>query len=195
MSIFSKFTHPRGDLSLKFDKESFDYNEELTGKLIINPKEDFQAESLCLEITPVEKTHTQHYESSNDVNMVMRALNSQIHITRDVAFEQPFRTQIPFKSMSYPFTQVELRVRGVVWVKGRHSLTCELVPKVNYPYIVECRREFGGCGWVSESSLSLISECPGCGLSLQRIWDAKAKALEEQARAVARSHKPMMRRR
>ncbi|MGQ9642091.1 MAG: hypothetical protein ACUVUF_08265 [Candidatus Bathycorpusculaceae bacterium] len=73
-------------------------------------------------------------------------------------------------------------MKAVATIQGRPDLTHEVKPVINFPYVIECVREYGGCGFTTQPLSEPINVCPRCGNNLEEVWNRK---YSEEAREAA----------
>ena len=96
-------------------------------------------------------------------------------------YEQPFRIAIPQYSKPDPFTELEVTVKGVATVHDRPDLTNEVKPAINFLYMTECPKQYGGCGFLTQPSVEPAKACPKCGNNLEEAWNQKYSDEAKQA--------------
>jgi hypothetical protein len=195
MGFFKRFTAPKAKIELKPDEAVYDYKQKMKGRIIVDPQEDIPTDGLRVEFEAHQKIKWRKgftsYSSSSSFETQKIPVSGPLSLQNGQHFEQPFEVQIPFYSRPDPYTEIELKAKGVAIVKDRPDLTHELKLGINFPYVIECSSQFGGCGFVTEPSEMSVSVCPKCGRNLEELWARKMKlrAAEAHARAQgARGH-------
>jgi len=199
--VFRRFSAPKAKMELKLDEVAYEYTDKLTGKIVIDPEEEISADEFKLEFSGSKKTKFKEKNSSRSssfeakpsyigVSLTSQTFHQQhgssssleaktIHIggsdtiQKGQHYEVPFKTEIPLYSKPDPFTEIEIKVKGVVATKGRPDLTHEVKPVINFPYIIECIQKYGGCGFTTPPLAEPVKVCPRCGNNLEALWNRK----------------------
>lgn len=188
MQIIKRLFPQKMRVNVKLEQESYDYDKNLTGRIIIRPLEDFSLEgiTLVMSATQIDKVYNTGY--NRDLEKVIVTIFGPENLQKDKEYIHEFNEKIPFRSREYPFTEVQTDMWGVINIKDRPSPYFSFIPRVrvNYPFVSKCKTDFGGCGWESEPSNELVSSCPKCGKNLQEIWKKYSESLLYQARSKPR---------
>ena len=178
MGFLKIFRAPKAKIELKLDKIVFEMRDGLTGRVVIEPQEDITVNELRLEFAGVRKIRWQSGSRGSlaidellSTNKISIGGSVFLHTGQD--YEQGFHVDIPPYSKSNHFvTEMDVKVKCVAVFEGRPDLTCELKPAINFPYIIECLVDYGGCEFVTPPSPQPAETCPKCGKNLRQIWDA-----------------------
>ncbi|MFW6117012.1 MAG: hypothetical protein ACOC6G_00320 [Thermoproteota archaeon] len=60
-------------------------------------------------------------------------------------------------------------------IHGKSDLKHEFKPTVNLPYVIECPKKYGGCGFITEPIMEPVKICPKCGYDLEEGINRKYK--------------------
>jgi len=173
LGLFKRLSAPKAKIELKLDEAVYDYKDKLSGRLTMDAQEEIPVNELRLEFDASKKVKMKGFSSSSSMGTRKIPVGSSINLQKGQHYEQPFQIDIPFYSKSDPFTEIEVKVKGVAAVQGRPDLTHEVRPGITFPYVIECLRQYGGCGFTTQPSLEPVRCCPQCGHSLEEIYDRK----------------------
>jgi hypothetical protein len=190
MGLFKKFSAPKANIELKLDEVAYDYKDKLTGRIVLDPQEDISVDEFRLEFDGSRKVKWKKGFSSLSTSSSLETrkipVGGPVKLAKGQHYEQPFQRDIPQYSKLDPFTELEVKVKGVAAVQGRPDLTHEVKPVINFPYIIECFRQYGGCGFITQPLSEPIKVCPKCGINLEEVWNRKysdeLRKSQEQAR-------------
>jgi hypothetical protein len=189
MGLFKKFSAPKAKMELKLDEVSYEYTDKLTGRITVDPEEEISVDEFRLEFGGNKKVKWKKgfssFSSSSSLETRKTTMAGATQLQKGQHYEQPFQIDIPLYSKPDPFTELEIKVKGVVATKGRPDLTNEVKPMINFPYVIECLRQYGGCGFITQPSSEPVKACPKCGNNLEEVWNRK---YSDEARAA--SHGP-----
>lgn len=187
MGLFKKFSAPKAKIELKLDEVSYDYKDKLTGRIVLDSQEDISVNEFRLEFGGSKKVKWKKgfssYSGTSSLETRKIPVGSPIKLQKGQHHEQPFQIDIPQYSRSDPFTELEVKVKGVATVQGRPDLTHEVKPVINFPYVIECLRHYGGCGFVTQPLSEPVKACPRCGNNLEEVWN---RQYSDEAREAAR---------
>jgi len=186
MGLFKKFSAPKAKIELKLDEVAYDYKDKLTGKIVLDPQEDISLNEFRLEFSGSKKVKWKKgfssFSSSSSLDTRKIPIGSSVNLQKGQHYEQPFQIDIPLYSKPDPFTENEIKVKAVATIQGRPDLTHEVKPVINFPYVIECIRAYGGCGFTTQPLSEPVKACPKCGNNLEEIWNRK---YSEEAREAA----------
>jgi hypothetical protein len=186
MGFFKKFSAPKAKTELKLDEVSYEYTDKLTGRIAVDPEEEIAVDEFRLEFGGNKKIKWKKgfssFSSSSSLETRKVTVAGPTKLQKGQHYEQPFQIDIPLYSKPDPFTELETKVKGVVATKGRPDLTHEVKPVINFPYVIECDRDYGGCGFITQPLSEPVKACPRCGNNLEEIWNRK---YSDEARATA----------
>jgi hypothetical protein len=174
---------PKVNLELRFDEAVYDYKDKMTGRIILDAQEDILVDEFRLEFDACKKVRGKNARHSFSLPLETRTIpigNSTI-LQKGQHYELPFQIQIPSYSKPDPYTEIEVKVKGVAAVTGRPDLTHEARPTINFPYVIECPKEHGGCGYTTRPLRRPVTACPKCGNNLEEIWDSKIRQQASRA--------------
>ncbi len=175
--MFKRLSAPKAKIELRLDEAVYDCKDKLSGRLILDPQEEISVDELRLEFEASKKVKWKKgfssFSTSSSLGTRRIPVGSSISLQKGQHYEQPFQIDIPFYSRSDPFTEIEVKVKGVVAVQGRPDLTNEVKPGIIFPYVIECLRQYGGCGFTTQPSPEPVRSCPQCGRNLEEIYDRK----------------------
>ena len=191
MGFFKKFSAPKAKIELKLNEVVYNSNDKMEGRIALDPQEDVEIDEFRVEFHAEEmikwRSGGSRFSTSNFLDEKKIPVGGSIKLQKGQHHEQPFQINIPFYKKEDPFTEIEIGVKGVAAVKGRPDLTHKIQPMINYPYIIKCLAEFGGCGYVTEPLSQPIETCPNCKRDLRDIWERKYKSMmEAEKRASSR---------
>jgi hypothetical protein len=177
MGFFKKFSAPKAKIELKLEEVSYDYTDKLTGRIAIDPEEEISVDEFRLEFGGNEKIKWKKgfssFSSSSSLETKKVTVAGSTKLQKGQHYEQPFQIDIPLYSKPDPFTELEIKVKGVVAAKGRPDLTNEVKPVINFPFVIECISEYGGCGFITQPLAEPVKACPKCGNNLEEVWNRK----------------------
>jgi hypothetical protein len=187
MGFFKKFSAPKAKIELKLNEVSYEYTDKLTGQIVLDPQEEISVDEFRLEFGGNEKIKWKKgfssFSSSSSLETRKIPVGGPVKLQKGQHHEQPFQIDIPLYSKPDPFTEVEVKVKGVAAAKGRPDLTHEVKPVINFPYVIECLRQYGGCGFITQPLAEPVKTCSGCGNNLEEVWNRK---YSDEARQAAR---------
>lgn len=187
MGLFKKFSAPKAKIELKLDEVAYDYKDKLTGRIVLDPEEDILVNEFRLEFQGSKKVKWKKgfssYSGTSSLDIRKIPIGGPVKLQRGQHHEHPFQINIPQYSRSDPFTELEVKVKGVAAVQGRPDLTHEVKPVINFPYVIECLRSYGGCGFVTQPLSEPVKACPRCGINLEEVWN---RQYSDEAREAAR---------
>jgi hypothetical protein len=177
MGFFKKFSAPKANIELKLNEVAYEYTDKLTGRIVLDPQEDISINEFRLEFGGNRKVKWKKgfssFNSSSSLETRKIPVGSPVQLTKGKHYEQPFQTDIPQYSRSDPFTELEVKVKGVATVQGRPDLTNEVKPVINFPYVIECLSQYGGCGFITQPLAEPVKACPKCGHNLEEVWNRR----------------------
>ena len=187
MGFFKKFSAPKAKTELRLDEVSYEYTDKLTGRITVDPEEEISVDEFRLEFGGNKKIKWKKgfssFSRSSSLETRKVTVAGPTKLQKGQHYEQPFQIDIPLYSKPDPFTELEIKVKGVVATKGRPDLTHEVKPVINFPYVIECIREYGGCGFMTQPLAEPVKACPRCGNNLEEVWNRK---YSDEAREAAR---------
>jgi len=185
MGFFKKFSAPKATIELKLDEVAYNYTDKLTGRIVIDPQEEMSVNEFRLEFGGNKKVKWKKgfssYSSSSSVETMKIPVSGPVKIQKGQHYEQPFQIDIPQYSIPDPFTELEIKVKGVATVQGRPDLTHEVKPVITFPYVIECDSDYGGCGFTTQPSAEPVKACPRCGNNLEEVWNRRYSDEARQA--------------
>ena len=177
MGLFKKFSAPKAKIELKLNEVAYNYTDKLTGRIVLDAQEDISVDEFRIEFGGNKKIKWKKgfssYSSSSSLASTKIPVGGPVNLQKGQHYEQPFQIDIPQYSKPDPFTELEIKVKGVAAVKGRPDLTHEVRPAINFPYVIECLREYGGCGFITQPMPNPVKACPRCGNNLEEVWNRK----------------------
>lgn len=186
MGFFKKFSAPKAKIELQLNEVAYEYTDKLTGKIVSDFQEDTSVDEFRLEFGGNEKVKWKKgfssYSGSSSLETKSIPVGGPIKLQKGQHYEHSFQIDIPLYSKPDPFTELEMKIKGVAAVQGRPDLTHEIRPAINFPYVIECDRDYDGCGFTTQPLSEPIKTCPKCGKSLEEIWNRK---YSEEARQAA----------
>jgi len=185
MGLFKKFSAPKAKIELKLDEVAYNYTDKLTGRIAVDPQEDISVSEFRLEFSGNQKVKWKKgfssFSSSSSLETRKIPIGSSVALQRGQHHEQPFQIDIPQYSRPDPFTELEVKVKGVATVQGRPDLTHEVKPVITFPYVIECDSDYGGCGFTTQPLAEPVKVCPKCGNNLEEVWNRKYSDEARQA--------------
>ena len=185
MGFFKKFSAPKAKIELKLDEVSYEYTDKLTGRITVDPQEDISVDEFRLEFGGNQKIKWKKgfssFSSSSSLETRKVTLAGSTQLQKGQHYEQPFQIDIPLYSKPDPFTEIEIKVKGVVAAKGRPDLANEVKPVINFPFVIECISEYGGCGFTTQPMAEPVKACPKCGNNLEEVWNRKYSEAAREA--------------
>jgi len=142
MGFLDRFKAPKATISVTLDKQAFNLNEPMTGKLSVSSSEEFDADELRIEMWVIEWTKaTEKKGSGNEARNVTAEQNAELHkgkisvtgrkhITEGFNEEFPFTIPLPsgvpptYRGQNAKNTW---RMKGVIAVKGRPDVTGHVI--------------------------------------------------------------------
>lgn len=177
MGFFKKFSAPKAKIELQLNEVAYEYTDKITGKIALDPQEDTSIDEFRLEFGGSEKVKWKKgfssYSGSSSLETKKIPVGGPIKLQKGQHYEHLFEIDIPLYSRPDPFTELEVKVKGVVAVQGRPDLTHEVKPAINFPYIIECNSDYGGCGFTTQPLSEPVKVCPKCGNNLEEVWNRK----------------------
>lgn len=177
MGFFKKFSAPKVKIELKLNEVAYEYTDKLTGKIVLDPDEDLAVNEFRVEFSGSEKVKWKKgfssFSTSSSLDTRKVPIGNPVSLQKGQHYEQPFQIDIPLYSKPDPFTELEIKVKGVATVQGRPDLTHEIKPAINFPFVIECSTEYGGCGFTTQPLSEPVKACPRCGNNLEEIWNRK----------------------
>jgi len=177
MGLFKRFKAPKAKIELKLDEVAYEPTDKFTGRIIVDPQEDISVNEFRLEFGGKKKVKWKKGFSSLSTSSSLETkkvpISGSVKLQRGQHYEQPFQINIPSYSKPDPFTEIEVEVKGVAAVQGQSDLTHEVKPSINFPYVIECFREYGGCGFITQPLPEPVKACPKCGNNLEEVWNRK----------------------
>ena len=184
MGIFGKFKKPKGKIEVKLDKTVYDAADKFTGQVIVDAEEEMSVDEFRVEISAKSKTKWKEkgrwggssLDTSSSLETKKTSLGGPMRLSKGQHYEQRFQVDIPEYARPDPFTKIEIEVKAVVAISGRPSLTHEVKPEANLPYVMECPKKYGGCGFTTQPIMEPIDVCPKCGYSMEEGITRKYRA-------------------
>ncbi len=177
MGLFKKFKAPKSKIELKLDEVAYEITEKFTGKILLDTDEEVPIEEFRIEFGGKRKVKWKKgfssYSGTSSLETRKIPVGGPVKLATGQHHEQPFQIDIPQYSRPDPFTELEVTVKGVAAVQGRPDLTNEVKPVINFPYVIECLREYGGCGFITQPLAEPVRACPKCGHNLEEVWNRK----------------------
>jgi len=177
MGLFKKFKAPKIKIELKLDEVAYEAADKFTGRIAVDPQEDVSVNEFRLEFGGKKKVKWKKGFSSLSTSSSLETkkipIGGPVKLQKGQHYEQPFEIDIPSYPKPDPFTEIEVNVKGVAAVQGRPDLTHEVKPAINFPFVVECLREYGGCGFITQPLPEPVKTCPKCGNNLEEVWNRK----------------------
>jgi hypothetical protein len=186
MGLFKKFKAPKAKIELKLDEVAYEITDKFTGRIVVDPEEDISLNAFRLEFGGNKKIKWKKgfssYSSTSPLETRKFPVGGPLRLAKGQHYEQPFQIDIPQYSRPDPFTELEVKVKGVATVEGRPDLTHEVKPAINFPYVIECDRDYGGCGFITQPLSEPVKVCPKCGHNLEEVWN---REYSDEAREAA----------
>jgi hypothetical protein len=177
MGFFKKFSAPKANIELKLNEVAYEHTDKLTGRIVLDPQEDMSINEFRLEFGGNRKVKWKKgfssFSSSSSLETRKIPVGSSVQLAKGQHYEQPFQIDIPQYSRPDPFTELEVKVKGVATVQGRPDLTNEVKPVINFPYVIECLSQYGGCGFITQPLSEPVKACPKCGHNLEEVWNRR----------------------
>lgn len=174
---------PKANLELRFDEDAYDYRDKMTGRILVDSQEDILVDEFRLEFDACKKIRGKNarYSFSLPLETTTIPIGNPTNLQKGKHYELPFQIQIPsyFKPDSY--TEIEVKVKAVAAVTGRPDLTHEAKSTITFPYVIECPKGYGGCGYTTRPLERPGTACPKCGNNLEEIWNRKMRQQASQA--------------
>ncbi len=185
MGLFKKFSAPKAKVELKLNEVAYNYTDKLTGKIVVDPQEDMSVNEFRLEFGGNRKVKWKKgfssFSGSSSLETRKITVGGSVMLQKGQHYEQPFQIDIPQYSRPDPFTELEVKIKGVATVQGRPDLTHEVKPVITFPYIIECLRQYGGCGFITQPLADPVNACSKCGNNLEEVWNHKYSDEARQA--------------
>lgn len=185
MGLFKRFSGPKAKIELKLDEAVYNYTDKLTGRIVIDTQEEISVNELRLEFGGSKKVKWKKGFSSLSTSSSLETkkipIGGPVKLQKGQHYEQPFQVAIPLYSRPDPFTESEVKVKGVAAVQGRSDLTHEVKPGITFPYAIECLTQYGGCGFITQPLSTPVYSCPRCGNNLEEAWNRKYSDEARQA--------------
>jgi hypothetical protein len=176
MGLFKRFRPSKAKIDLKLDEFAYDAtSHRISGRIVVDPQEDVSVDELRLEFGAAEKGKIGSFRFSSSMKKEETSIAGPVKLQKGQHYDKPFQIDIPLLFKRAPFTEIEVKMKGVAAVKGRPDLTHELKPAIKSPYIIECLKEYGGCGFITQPLSDPISVCPKCKSNLEEIWSRKIR--------------------
>jgi hypothetical protein len=180
MGFFKKFTKPKSNVSLRLDKNTFNFGDKLEGTLIVSSEEEVDVTEIRAELRCDEKK--KQYMQMGDrrggdqwVNKTIYRENPQasgpIHLPAGHRGEFPFSTKVAggLPSFSGDARTVTWTIKGVIGIKGRPDVTsptagiqvagaATIMEKIVEREVVMIPCEY--CGGLFPQTVTV---CPRCG--------------------------------
>jgi predicted RNA-binding Zn-ribbon protein involved in translation (DUF1610 family) len=173
MGFFKKFSAPKAKIELKLNEVSYDYTDKLAGRIVVDPQEEIAADEFRLEFGGNQKIKWKKgfssFSSSSSLETRKITVAGPTQLQKGQHYEQPFQIDIPIYSKPDPFSEIEIKVKGVVAAKGRPDLSNEVKPVINFPFVIECT----SCGFTTQPMAEPVKACPKCGNNLEEVWNRK----------------------
>jgi len=177
LSFFKKFSAPKAKVELKLEEAAYNYTDKLTGRIILDPQEEISVNEIRLEFGGSRKVRWKKGFSSLNTTSSLETkkipIGGPVKLQKEQRYEQPFQVNIPLYSRPDLFTETELTVKGIIAVQGRPDITHEIKLGITFPYVIECLRQYGGCGFITQPLPTPILTCPACGKNLEEMWNQK----------------------
>ena len=184
MGFFKRFRPPKAKIDLKLDEVAYEAtSHKISGRIVVGPQEDVSVDEVRLEFAATEKGKFDGFRFSYSMRQEEISIAGPVMLQKGQHCEKPFQIDTPLLSKRAPFTEIEVEMKVVAAVNGRPDLTHELKPAINSPYIIECLKEYGGCGFITQPLSEPISICPKCKSNLEEIWSRKIREECEKAQA------------
>jgi hypothetical protein len=187
MSFFKKFTDrvtkPKSNVSLRLDKNTFNFGDKLEGALTVSSEEEVDVTEIRAELRCDEKK--KQYVRMSDghgggdqwVNKTIYRENPQasgpIHLSAGYRGEFPFSTNVAGGQPSYSgdARTVTWTIKGVVGIKGRPDVTSPTAgiqvagapTTVTTEKIVEREVVMIPCQYCGGLFPQTVTTCPKCG--------------------------------
>ena len=183
MGIFGKLKKPKGKIEVQLDRAVYEATDRFTGRIVVDAEEEMLVDEFRIEIIADSKTKwkqkgrwgSNSLNTSSSLGTKKIPLGGPMKLSKGQHHEQSFQVDIPKHTRPDPFTEIEMKLKGVVAIKGRPNLTHEVKPTVNLPYVIECPKKYGGCGFTTQPIMEPINVCPKCGYNLEEGINRKYK--------------------
>jgi hypothetical protein len=186
MSFFKKFTDrvtkPKSNVSLRLDKNTFNFGDKLEGALTVSSEEEVDVTEIRAELRCDEKKKQYVHMSDGRggdqwVNKTIYRENPQasgpIHLSAGYRGEFPFSTNVAGGQPSYSgdARTVTWTVKGVIGIKGRPDVTSPTAgiqvagapTTVTTEKIVEREVVMIPCEYCGGLFPQTVTTCPKCG--------------------------------
>jgi len=189
MGFFKKFSAPKAKIELQLSEVAYNYTDKLTGKILVDAQENVPVGEFRLEFSGTRKIKWKKgfssYSSSASLETRKVSVGGPANVASGQRYEHPFQIDIPAYSIPDPFSEIEIKVKGVATVQGRPDLTHEVKPVISFPYVIQCDNRYGGCGFTTQPLPEPVKACPRCGNNLEELWNRK---YTDEARQAAQAH-------
>lgn len=146
MGFLDRFKAPKATISVSLDKQIFNLNEPMTGKLSVSSSEEFDADELRIELWVTEETTargsvTIHAGAGDEEQTVTVKQEDNLHeekitVAGRMRVTEGFNQQFPF-SITVPSgvpptyrgrnASNTWKMKGVIAVKGRPDVTSHVM--------------------------------------------------------------------
>jgi len=146
MGFLDRFKAPKATISVSLDKQIFNLNEPMTGKLIVSSSEEFDADELRIELWVTEETTArgsvtiragaEDEEQTVTVKQEDNLHEEKITVAGRMRVTEGFNQQFPF-SITVPSgvpptyrgrnASNTWKMKGVIAVKGRPDVTSHVM--------------------------------------------------------------------
>jgi len=146
MGFLGRFKAPKATISVSLDKQIFNLNEPMTGKLIVSSSEEFDADELRIELWVTEETTArgsviiragaEDEEQTVTVKQEDNLHEEKITVAGRMRVTEGFNQQFPF-SITVPSgvpptyrgrnASNTWKMKGVIAVKGRPDVTSHVM--------------------------------------------------------------------
>jgi len=181
-SFFKKFTKPKSNVSLRLDKNTFNFGDKLEGTLTVSSEEEVDVTEIRAELRCDEKSK-QYVQMSDGhggdqwKNKTIYSENPQasgpIHLSAGYRGEFPFSTKVAGGQPSYSgdARTVTWTIKGVIGIKGRPDVTSPTAgiqvagapTTVTTEKIVEREVVMIPCEYCRGLFPQTVTICPTCG--------------------------------
>jgi hypothetical protein len=142
MDFLDRFKAPKATISATLDKQAFNLDQPMTGKLNVSSVEEFDVDELRIELWVIEWTKaTEKKGSGNEAKTVTAEQNAMLHEGKitvsgrmhiNEGLNQQFSFSVPLSSGIPPTYRCHnasntWRMKGVIAVKGRPDVTSHII--------------------------------------------------------------------